>query len=177
MRSISESGILAIFLGGLVLNQTTSRATVLHEAPGRLARCFVLAVDGTLPGMTSAAVLLSKPVKTDLRKLQQRELNSQYLALSSYLWLDIPVMTVHAEIRAYHLGMSAGRPATKPTPAFGKKLAQLRKRRGWTQPELAEQMGVAVKTITYYEREATNPTAKTVERLAEVFGIMLISTL
>ena len=32
-------------------------------------------------------------------------------------------------------------------------------------------MGVAVKTITYYEREATNPTAKTIERLAEVFGI------
>jgi len=32
-------------------------------------------------------------------------------------------------------------------------------------------VAVAVKTITYYEREATNPTAKTVERLAEVFGI------
>jgi transcriptional regulator with XRE-family HTH domain len=69
------------------------------------------------------------------------------------------------------LNMSAGRPAIKPTPAFGKKLAQFRKRRGWTQPELAELVGVAVKTITYYEREATNPTAKTIERLAEVFGI------
>jgi hypothetical protein len=49
MRSISESGILAIFLGGLVLNQTTSRATVLHEAPGRLARCFVSRASGGHP--------------------------------------------------------------------------------------------------------------------------------
>jgi transcriptional regulator with XRE-family HTH domain len=80
-------------------------------------------------------------------------------------------MTIHAEIGVYPPDMSAGRPATKPTPAFGQKLSKLRKLRGWTQPELAERVGVAVKTITYYEREATNPTAKTTERLAEVFGI------
>lgn len=30
---------------------------------------------------------------------------------------------------------------------------------------------MTVKTITYYERSASNPTAKTVERVAEVFGV------
>jgi transcriptional regulator with XRE-family HTH domain len=67
--------------------------------------------------------------------------------------------------------MPAGRPPTKEAPAFGQRLAALRKERGWTQPQLAEQLGVSVKAITYYEREASNPTTKTVEQIAEVFGV------
>ena len=34
----------------------------------------------------------------------------------------------------------AGRPATKPAPPFGERLAALRKERGWTQPQLAERL-------------------------------------
>jgi len=64
-----------------------------------------------------------------------------------------------------------GRPITKPTPAFGARLAALRQERGWTQVQLAEKLGLTVKMVTYYEREATNPTAKTVAKLAEVFGV------
>lgn len=64
-----------------------------------------------------------------------------------------------------------GRPSTKPTPVFGSRLAALRQERGWTQVELAERLGVTVKMVTYYEREATNPTAKTVAKLAEVFSV------
>ena len=67
--------------------------------------------------------------------------------------------------------MPAGRPTTKTAPIFGQRLAALRNERGWTQPQLAEQLGVSVKTITYYERAAQNPTAKTLDRIAEVFGI------
>jgi len=67
--------------------------------------------------------------------------------------------------------MPAGRPTTKEAPVLGQRLAALRKERGWTQPQLAELLGVTVKTITYYERSASNPTAKTVDRIAEVFGI------
>jgi transcriptional regulator with XRE-family HTH domain len=65
----------------------------------------------------------------------------------------------------------AGRPPTKPAPPFGERLAALRKARGWTQPQLAERLDLTVKTITYYERLAGNPTAKTIERLAQVFGV------
>ena len=67
--------------------------------------------------------------------------------------------------------MPAGRPTTKTAPIFGQRLAALRNERGWTQPQLAEQLGVSVKTITYYERAAQNPTAKTLDRIAEVFGV------
>jgi len=67
--------------------------------------------------------------------------------------------------------MPAGRPATKKAPIFGQRLAALRQERGWTQPQLAEQLGVSVKTVTYYERSAKNPTAKTLDRIADVFGV------
>jgi len=64
-----------------------------------------------------------------------------------------------------------GRPPTRPAPPFGERLAALRKERGWTQPQLAERLGVTTKTVTYYERMAQNPTTKTVGRIAEVFGV------
>ena len=64
-----------------------------------------------------------------------------------------------------------GRPSTKPTPAFGSRLAALRQDRGWTQADLAERLGVTVKMVTYYEREAANPTANTLAKIAEAFGI------
>jgi len=65
----------------------------------------------------------------------------------------------------------AGRPTSKPTPAFGERLAALRHERGWTQAELAARLGTTVKIVTYYEREAENPTQKTIERIAKVFGV------
>jgi len=65
----------------------------------------------------------------------------------------------------------AGRPPTKKAPEFGRRLAALRNARGWTQAELAERLGATVKTVTYFEREATNPTHKTLERLADIFGV------
>lgn len=65
----------------------------------------------------------------------------------------------------------AGRPTTKEAPLFGQRLAALRKQRGWTQADLAQRLKTTVKMVTYYEREATNPTSKTVETIARVFGI------
>ena len=76
-----------------------------------------------------------------------------------------------AEKMCYAWDVMAGRPTTKPTPPFGARLAALRQERGWTQVQLAEKLGVTVKMVTYYEREATNPTTKTVAKLAEVFGV------
>jgi len=67
--------------------------------------------------------------------------------------------------------MPAGRPTSKKAPDFGRRLSRLRKERGWTQPQLADLLGVSVKSINYYEREATNPTSKTIERISEVFGV------
>jgi transcriptional regulator with XRE-family HTH domain len=65
----------------------------------------------------------------------------------------------------------AGRPATKPAPPFGERLAALRKERGWTQPQLAERLGATVTMVTYLERRAKNPTVKTMEQIARIFGV------
>ena len=65
----------------------------------------------------------------------------------------------------------AGRPTTKPAPAFGEQLAALRHGRGWTQADLAARLETTVKMVTYYEREAQNPTRKTIERIASVLGV------
>ena len=67
--------------------------------------------------------------------------------------------------------LMAGRPPTKEAPEFGQRLAKFRKARGWTQSELAERLDTTVKTVTYYEREATNPTQKTLEKLGEILDV------
>ncbi len=59
----------------------------------------------------------------------------------------------------------------KPAPPFGERLAALRKERGWTQPQLAERLGATVTMVTYLERRAKNPTVKTMEQIAQIFGV------
>lgn len=70
----------------------------------------------------------------------------------------------------YHADM-AGRPPTKEAPEFGKRLSALRKARNWTQSNLAERLNTTIKMVAYFEREATNPTQKTLVKLSEVFEV------
>jgi transcriptional regulator with XRE-family HTH domain len=56
-------------------------------------------------------------------------------------------------------------------PPFGRALAQLRKARGLTQPQLAERVGVSLPMLIYYERRAKNPSAAFVRRAAEVLAV------
>lgn len=65
----------------------------------------------------------------------------------------------------------AGRPPTKEAPEFGKRLSALRKARGWTQAQLAQRLNTTIKMAAYFEREATNPTQKTLQKLSEVFAV------
>ena len=58
----------------------------------------------------------------------------------------------------------AGRPPINVAPPFGRNLAALRKARGWTQPQLAEQLGITLAALTYYERQAHNPSAEFVAK-------------
>jgi transcriptional regulator with XRE-family HTH domain len=57
---------------------------------------------------------------------------------------------------------------------LGEKLRKLRKERGWKQQEVADRSGVSRPLISYLEQprhSGTNPTAKTMLRLASVFDI------
>lgn len=70
----------------------------------------------------------------------------------------------------YNDGM-AGRPPSKPAPAFGAQLSALRKARGLTQPQLAESLGITPEMLNYYERRAKNPSADFIGKAAAFFGV------
>ena len=55
--------------------------------------------------------------------------------------------------------------------SIGQAVAGLRKRRGITQRELAEQLSVNDKTVSKWEREQNLPDVALLPRLAEVLGI------
>lgn len=59
---------------------------------------------------------------------------------------------------------------TKPVH-FGARLARLRKAKGLTQRQLAAQLGVSQRVITYYENESSYPPAHLVPKVAQAFDI------
>lgn len=48
------------------------------------------------------------------------------------------------------------RTSNEQESSFGERLAILRKRKGYTQTELAARLGVTRRTIAYYEKESPN---------------------
>lgn len=70
-----------------------------------------------------------------------------------------------------YAGDMAGRPTNKPAPAFGGRLAALRKAHGLTQPKMAEMLGISPAMLAYYERKATNPTAEFIRKAAAVLNV------
>jgi transcriptional regulator with XRE-family HTH domain len=72
---------------------------------------------------------------------------------------------------AYDWPMPGGRPAKKPAPKFGQRVAAFRIAKGLSQEQLAEKLGMTRARIVYYERAATNPSLDVVEKVAEFFGV------
>lgn len=68
-------------------------------------------------------------------------------------------------------GDMAGRPTSKPAPAFGGRLAALRKAHGLTQPKMAEMLSISPAMLAYYERKATNPTAEFIRKAAGALNV------
>ena len=60
--------------------------------------------------------------------------------------------------------------------SFGTMIAALRKERGMTQLELAEQMGVTDKAVSKWERDLSFPDVSSLPRLAEIFGLEVRET-
>ena len=67
--------------------------------------------------------------------------------------------------------MPGGRPATKPAPKFGSRLAALRSERGLSQSELADALHTTRGAINHYERAAKNPSADFIQKVADYFGV------
>jgi transcriptional regulator with XRE-family HTH domain len=56
---------------------------------------------------------------------------------------------------------------------LGERIRELRLKRGWTQQQLAERVGIQQKQISSYERGANVPSGQTFIALAEAFGVSL----
>ena len=57
--------------------------------------------------------------------------------------------------------------------AFGNRLLNLRKERGWSQPELGKQIGTSGAIIGRYERGEITPSIEVAKKLADAFGVTL----
>ena len=54
---------------------------------------------------------------------------------------------------------------------FGNMVAALRKEKGMTQLELAEEMGVTDKAVSKWERDLSFPDVSSIPKLAEILGV------
>lgn len=55
--------------------------------------------------------------------------------------------------------------------ALARRIKEERLKKGWTQKQIAEMLGVEVGTFSGYEREYRTPETKTLERLADLYGV------
>ena len=57
--------------------------------------------------------------------------------------------------------------------SFGERLKQLRKDKGFTQQELADEVGVSRRVIIYYERESQHPPSSILPGLAKALTVSI----
>ncbi len=57
--------------------------------------------------------------------------------------------------------------------SFGERLASLRKAAGFTQIELAAELGVSQRMVAYYESTAATPPANLLPRIAATLGVAI----
>ncbi len=54
---------------------------------------------------------------------------------------------------------------------FGARMARLRKNAGFSQRDLAKELGVSQRMIAYYEAQSENPPAQLLPALVDLFGV------
>lgn len=65
--------------------------------------------------------------------------------------------------------------AEKTLSVFGKRIFQLRKERGWSQPELGKRIGTSGAIIGRYELGQMTPSIEVARKMAEAFEVTLDS--
>ena len=56
---------------------------------------------------------------------------------------------------------------------LGSRIQQLRKEKGLTQVKLAKEIEISLPQLVRYETKGVQPTAETLKRLADVFGVSI----
>ncbi len=67
--------------------------------------------------------------------------------------------------------MPGGRPAKQEAPAFGARLAALRKECDLSQAQFAEKAEITREMVGYYERRTDNPESAFVMKAATILGV------
>lgn len=68
--------------------------------------------------------------------------------------------------------MPRKKPPIQPNgEAFGKRMARLRQEAGYTQRELAVELGISHRMVAYYEGETDQPPAGLLPALAKILGV------
>ena len=60
---------------------------------------------------------------------------------------------------------------TDSTMTFGERLAELRKKAGFTQAELAQEIGISQRMVAYYERQTDHPPTTLLPEIAKALGV------
>ena len=63
--------------------------------------------------------------------------------------------------------------ATEVETSFGQRLASLRKAAGFTQIELAAELGISQRMVAYYESPAATPPANLLPQIATALGVTI----
>lgn len=81
----------------------------------------------------------------------------------------MPASALNRANREYNPSMA--RPASTAPEPFGSLLSRLRKDKGLTQMQLADKLQTSQQMVDYYERRAGNPTAKTIQKIANALEV------
>lgn len=60
---------------------------------------------------------------------------------------------------------------TETTTTFGARLAELRKAAGFTQQELADELGISQRMVAYYEGQTSHPPTTLLPDIARALGV------
>lgn len=71
----------------------------------------------------------------------------------------------------YHQDMPKGRPSDSPRTEFGSRLVELREKKGFTQSQIAAQLGISSRAYAFWERKPVALQAEQIARLADIFEV------
>ncbi len=54
---------------------------------------------------------------------------------------------------------------------FGKRIKLMREKKGWTQAELGERLGLSDKAVSTWEKDIKVPRVSTIQKIADLFGV------
>ena len=89
------------------------------------------------------------------------------------MWLTMQAISLTAPICPYTAAMKTGRPSKHPRPAFGERLNGLREAAGLSQAQVADKLGIAQRTYSYWERRPVALRHDQLEALAAALGVPL----